>query len=266
MNLIEPELLPLPAGLKIRTQADGTTIGRFLRSDLSSVFQPIFAGDGAIVGHEAYVRAHGQGARDIAPWHLFSLVASDDALVALDRLCRAVHALNFQSHQVGSGRLFLNVHGRLLAAVREDHGHSFRDVVGKLGLDVGQIVIETPESANDEAKLLAFVLSNYRLNGFAVAANVRDPDDLAALLSMVRPDYVKLDARQFTSASSMETAIARVNDSGAHAVFTRIENPAQRDWLGWRDGVWRQGRALGDAERQPSIGFGEFPGSLIQFA
>jgi hypothetical protein len=90
------DLLPLPQSLGVFTLPDGTAVGRFLRADLSSVFQPLIeSGSGRCVGHEAFVRAHGGGERDIAPWNLFSLVANDDMLVSLDRLCRIVHVLNF---------------------------------------------------------------------------------------------------------------------------------------------------------------------------
>lgn len=257
MNLRPDELLPLPAGVRIRRLADGAAVGRYLRTDLSTVFQPLFASDtGGIAGHEAFVRAHGQGARDIAPWHLFSLVASDAALVALDRLCRVVHTLNFLPHKTTGGKLFLNVHGRLLAAVREDHGHTFREAVDKLGIDPRQIVIETPESANLEAKLLALVLSNFRLNGFSVAANVGDAYELDALLCMVRPDYVKLDARRFSSPDAINRALDLIERRGIRAVLMRIESRAQLEFLQERPGLLLQGRALADAAAEPLDGLG----------
>lgn len=244
MNIAQHLLPTLPPDLRIRRLGDGTAVGRFLRSDLSSVFQPIVDGAGVIVGYEAFVRAHGQGARDIAPWNLFALVAGDEALVALDRLCRVVHALNFLPHAETAGRLFLNVHGRLLAAVQEDHGHSFREAIELIGLDARRVVIETPESANGEAKLLALVLSNYRRNGFAVAANVRDADDLASLLAMVRPDYIKLDARGFRRDGALVEAIRRVEDHGARPVAMRVGDRSLRDRLLGMTGVLLQGFAL----------------------
>lgn len=197
------------------------------------------------------VRVHGRGECHVSPWSLFSLVAGDDALVALDRLCRIVHVLNFRAAALVKCRLFLNVHGRLLAAVREDHGHAFRDAIEGLKLDTRRIVIETPDTANLEPKLLALVLSNYRLNGFAVAANVRDLSELEALLRMVRPDFVKLDARQFRDVGLTERALDRIRESGVRPVFTRVERADQRDFLLGLDGVLVQGRAIADAARLP---------------
>lgn len=253
MKPLPLDLLPLPRGLDVFTLPDGTAIGRFLRSDLSSVFQPLIAGrSGRCVGHEAFVRAHGGGAHDIAPWNLFSLVANDDALIALDRLCRIVHVLNFLRVPDAAGRLFLNVHGRLLAAVREDHGHTFREALDKLGFAAARIVIETPEFANPERKLLALVLSSYRLNGFRVAANVRDLAELEALLRMVRPDFVKIDARQVVQPEAMRRAIALIRDAGARPIFTRVESIGQRDYLLTLPDVLLQGRAIAWPAARPA--------------
>ena len=256
MDAAHFDLLPLPEGLGISTLADGTCVGRFLRTDLSSVFQPLIdSGSGARFGHEAFVRAHGRGELDITPWNLFSLVANDEALVALDRLCRTVHVLNFLRVPDVPGRLFLNVHGRLLLAVREDHGHTFGQALDKLGLDTARIVIETPEAANLDRKLLALILSNYRLNGFAVAANTSGLADLESLLLMVRPDYVKIDARQVSKPEAMQRVIALAHDSGTRPIFTRVESAAQRDFLQTLPDVLLQGWAI---ERPSAL-----PGRLV---
>lgn len=247
------DLLPLPQGLGVSTLPDGTAVGRFLHTDLSSVFQPLIASiSGRCAGHEAFVRAHGGGAHDIAPWNLFSLVANDEALVALDRLCRIVHVLNYLRAPEPGGRLFLNVQGRLLAAVREDHGHTFREALDKLGFAAGRIVIETPEIANPERKLLALVLSNYRLNGFRVAANVRDLAELETLLRMVRPDFVKIDTRQVVRPEAMRRAIALTRDAGARPIFTRVESAVQRDFLLALPEILLQGRAIAWPAARPA--------------
>lgn len=248
------DLLPLPQGLSVSTLDDGTAVGRFLRADLSSVFQPLIeSGSGRCIGHEAFVRAYGGGDRDINPWNLFSLVADDDALVALDRLCRIVHVLNFVRVPDAPGRLFLNVQGRLLAAVREDHGHTFRGALDRLEFDSARIVIETPEAANLDRKLLALVLSNFRLNGFRVAANTLGLPDLESLLAMVRPDYVKIDARQVRAPEAMEKVIRLAREAGTRPIFTRVESPGQRDYLQSLPEVLLQGWAIGRPTVCPAV-------------
>lgn len=245
MNAPSPDLLPLPDGLGLSTLADGTVVGRFLHTDLSSVFQPLIDSGGACVAHEAFVRVHGDGDRTITPWNLFSRAADDQALVALDRLCRYVHSLNFLRRPAVPGRLFLNVHGRLLVAVRQDHGHTFRRALDSFALDHTRVVIETPQSANLDPDLLALVLSNFRLNGFAVAANTTGLADLEALLRVVRPDFVKIDARQLATPAAMQRAIALARDSGTRPVFTRVASHEQRDFLQTQHGLLLQGWAIG---------------------
>jgi len=252
MKPLPLDLLPPAQGLGVSILPDGTAVGRFLRTDLSSVFQPLIeSGGGACAGHEAFVRAHGGGERDIAPWNLFALVANDEALVALDRLCRIVHVLNFLRVPDIPGKLFLNVQGRLLAAVREDHGHTFRAALDRLEFDAARIVIETPEAANLDRKLLALVLSNYRLNGFRVAANTLGLADLESLLRMVRPDFVKIDARQVRAPEAMRRVVAMTGDSGTRPIFTRIESAEQLSFLRTLPGVLLQGRAIAPASVSP---------------
>ncbi len=258
MNPLPPDLLPLSHGLGISTLADGTAVGRFLRTDLSSVFQPLIdSGSGACVGHEAFVRAHGRGEADLTPWNLFSLVANDEALVALDRLCRIIHVLNFLRVPDVPGRLFLNVQGRLLAAVRENHGHTFRHALDRLDIDPGRIVIETPEGANLDCNLLALVLSNFRLNGFRVAVNTHGLADLESVLLVVRPDFVKIDARRVSKPEAMQRAIDLAHDSGTRPIFTRVESVAQRDFLLTLPNVLLQGWAIARPAVLPNQGIPE---------
>lgn len=235
--------LPLPEGAGLRALADGTAIGRYLRMDLASVFQPLIDGGGACVGHEAFVRAHGRGDLGLTPWGLFSLADEGRALVALDRLCRIVHTLNFLRADP-AGKLFMNVHGRLLAAVAEDHGRAFRRILDLLAFAPGRVVIEIPPTANENRRLLALALANYRRHGFAVAINVAGPAALPALLRAVQTDYVKIDGRGASRPELMRTAAELARASGARPVFTRIETAQQRDFLLAQPGVLLQGRAI----------------------
>lgn len=249
MNLpADAKLLPLnlPAGVRLHQMPGGGAVGFFLNVELGSVFQPLIAsGAGNRVAYEAFVRTHAEGELSLSPWNLFALAADDISLIALDRLCRIVHALNFRHFVPSDGLLFLNIHGRLLAAVSEDHGRMFRGVLDQLALSPGRVVLETPATANTERTLLAFALANYRLNGFKVAANTTGLADLEELLRGVRLDFVKIDARHLPQPAQMQQAIRIAADNGARLVFTRVEQNAQRDFLLAQADVWLQGWAIG---------------------
>lgn len=221
--------LPLEreGGRQLRRLADGGVVGDWFGCELSSVFQPIVApADGRAIGYEAYLRILGSGERALSPWTLFSTNADDDQLVALDRLARTVHALNFLRTVEGDGLLFLNVHGRLLATVSSDHGAAFRKVVDALGLPPERIVIETPLAASSQPDLLAFVLRNYRNNGFQVAINVASPKQWQALCIGVPAQFVKIDGARLLPAEDWR---ARVDGMAAvrervRIVLTRLEH------------------------------------------
>ena len=191
--------LPLAdgAGRRLRRLKDGSIVGDWFGCALGSVFQPIVdPASGHVEGFEAFLRVHGGDEQRLSPWSLFAANADDERLIALDRLARTVHALNFLNAGRGDKPLFLNVHGRLLAAVGEDHGAAFRRVVDALGLAAGRIVIETPVAASRQQDLLAFVLRNYRLNGFRVAVNVESLAQWRSLGGVLSADYVKIDGER----------------------------------------------------------------------
>lgn len=230
-------------GLALRRGGDGVVVGRFYGSALSSVYQPLIdTASGERVGREAFVRCHAGGEPGLSPWSLFSLVADDDTLVGLDRLCRTLHVLNDPRAQASGEALFLNVHGRLLAAVTEDHGRAFRRVVDALRRPAAGIVIETPEAACADLRLLSFVLSNYRLNGFRVAVNVGSLAALDAVLAEMRPNFVKIDVRNLRG-EERSAFVERAQAAGVLPVFTRVGDVATLEALRGLRGAWAQGFA-----------------------
>lgn len=182
-------------GKQLHRQDDGRVVGDWVGLELSSAFQPIVDAAGAVVGREAFLRSAGDDDQGLSPWTLFSTATDDTRLIALDRLARTLHLLNAL---VGGNTvpLFLNVHGRLLAAVGDDHGRAFRRVVDALGVRPEQIVIETPLEASAQPDLLAFVLRNYRNNGFRVAVNVASAAQWQSIASAIHPHFVKIDSRK----------------------------------------------------------------------
>lgn len=247
--------LPLErgGGRQLRRLADGGVVGDWFGCELSSVFQPIvlYAGRETL-GYEAYLRILGSGERALSPWTLFSANADDGRLVALDRLARTVHALNFLSSVEGDGLLFLNVHGRLLAAVSGDHGAAFRKVVDALGLPPERIVIETPLAASGQPDLLAFVLRNYRNNGFRVAINVESPTQWQALSSRIPADFIKIDSARLLVDDDWRARLEWLATlrAGAKLVVTRLEHMLD---AALPPGVFVQGYAYGLPAQRAAI-------------
>lgn len=222
-------------------------IGAWYSCRLSSVFQPIVdPAAGRQVGSEAFLRCHGNGQPNLSPWNLFSANASDDKLVAFDRLVRTVHTVNFRAHFEPGQLLFLNVHGRLLAAVNADHGAFFRGTLESLGIAPDQVVIETPTSASHQTELLAFVLRNYRNNGFRVAVNVDSASQWQLISSRIDPDFVKIDSRSVLDVATGGSGgldWLHTLKRNATLVLTHLENRLGENQL--RSGTWAQGFAYG---------------------
>lgn len=135
-------------------------------------------------------------------------------------------------------------HGRLLAAVADDHGAAFRRVIDALGLPAERIVIETPVVASRQADLLSFVLRNYRQNGFRVAVNVDSMEQWRRLRGVVRADFVKIDASALDGGSSPADALSPSFEVWEHTriVVKRVETVQP-----WPAGVLVQGFAYGAA-------------------
>lgn len=231
------------AGCRLRRHPDGRVTGHWYGCELSSVFQPIVDPlANRMTGVEAFLRVPDSKDRGLSPWSLFSTAADDHNLVALDRLCRTLHVLNARAAG-HDGLLFLNVHGRLLAAVSDDHGQAFRRVVDALGVNPERIVIETPLAASEQPDLLAFVLRNYRANGFQVAVNVESAAQWQLVSCVVKPDFVKVDSRTLgTGAEGLERLHHLAELESAGLIVTRLEAPLPLRPL---SGLWLQGHAYG---------------------
>lgn len=249
------ERLPVnPAHGALRRAANGKVVGDWYGCELSSVFQPVVdPRSGRLIGHEAFLRCLGDGHNELSPWALFAAGADDDQVIALDRLARTLHTLNYLASGAGSsaGLLFLNVHGRLLAGVSSDHGFAFRRVVDALGFDPARIVIETPRAALEHVDLLAFVHRNYRQNGFQVAANVEDPAQWQQLAPVVPAQFIKIDGVRLQEAPDAAATLAALDSARAAAtiIVTRLE---QRPPFALPAGVLTQGYAYGEPVPQVS--------------
>lgn len=204
----------------------GDAVGRFLGLDLAPVFQPVReARTRRIVGHEAYIRSHDDADEGLSPWKLFSQAATDEQLIELDRACRTIHAIRYFVRRPTLGALFLNVHGRLMAAVQEDHGRTFRRVLDSLAIPASRVVIESPEGLTENLALLGCVMQNYRRNGYRVAINLASSNQASALLNRFAPDFVKIDVRHLSSPDALTELAARTARRGVRVIVKRVETP-----------------------------------------
>jgi len=73
--------------------------------------------------------------------------------------------------------------------------------------------------------LLNYVLDNYRRNGFKLGVGAVDARDALFLLDKVRPDMIKVDAREITYPADIERLLIKAATSGVQIVFKRVENP-----------------------------------------
>lgn len=241
---------PVP-GKQLHRTDSGSVLGDWFGFALSTAFQPIVdSNNGQIVGREAFLRSAGADEQGGSPWTLFSGMPDDGHLIALDRLARTLHLLNalVAGHALP---LFLNVHGRLLAAVGDDHGRAFRRVVDALGVSPASIVIETPVEASAQPDLLTFVLRNYRANGFRVAVNLDSLAQWQAISSHAWPDFVKIDSRELGSGSPAREALEWLTAlrGDATPILTHVED-ASPDYrrLAAGNPLWLQGYAYGHPE------------------
>lgn len=162
--------------------------------ELSSVFQPLFNTQQQIVGSEALLRARSQGLQ-IPPISVFRIAAAQGTLVALDRLCRTLHLLNFLAYPHPYEHLYLNVHPRLIAEVFH-HGVVFEEILASVHWFTEQITLEFSEHElkQGEPARLRDSAQNYRQHGFGLAID-HFGQDLTQLgtIEAMQPDLVKID-------------------------------------------------------------------------
>lgn len=215
-------------GHRIWLNAGNQAQGRYFNCTLTSVFQPLRASaSGGVVAHEAFIRSAADGRPGLSVWRLLEGAASDEESIELDRLCRMLHAVNFFRQAGADGAdLYLSVHERLLAAVSNNHGMVFRRVLESLGLPLRRIVLQLPQARASHRFLLQYVADNYQRSGFRVALNVADAAEGLRMLQLMRPDAIKVDARELGDGNATQALAQECASRGIGLVFKRIEKQA----------------------------------------
>lgn len=223
------------SSMPIWTDTRGQAFGRFFHSTLTSAFQAIHsAGDGVsgVRGYEGFARSHSQSGKGLHLWRLLDHAASDEASVALDRLCRVVHVINFFRQPQSEGAdLYLHVHARLLAAVERNHGDTFRQALQTLELPQERIILQLPAVPKHRTWLLDNAADNYRCNGFRVAVNTDDMTQALYVAQKLRPEAVKVDSRHVLDQDTLLKLLSKTATCGVRVIFKRVETQATYDAL-----------------------------------
>ncbi|CAB3766545.1 hypothetical protein LMG29542_05386 [Paraburkholderia humisilvae] len=170
----------------------------------------------------------------------FEHVSDDQELVALDRMSRAMHTINFFGAQ-RHGLLFLRVHERLLKSVRYDHGRHFSTVLISFGLNPSRIVIELPPAAVAHRTFLGYLTKSYQHYGFKVAGNLPNAGQILSVSDMARLDFIKMDAGAALRDSMVKPLVGYANRLRIPLIFNRVATEAQFDLLQQYDVRFVQG-------------------------
>jgi EAL domain-containing protein (putative c-di-GMP-specific phosphodiesterase class I) len=219
----------------------GEAYARYFNWTLNSVFQPVRSlQTGRILGFEAFARSytHDMG---LSVWKLLDGAASDEESIALDRLCRMLHSINFfRQRPDDDADLFLSVHERLLTAVEGNHGLVFRQVLDDLELPAQRVVLQLPTATPNLHGILLHVVQSYRSHGFRVALNAASVADALKLAGQVRPDLLKLDSEKIQDRAALSALLNKAQSLGVALVFKRLDTAEAFETL----------RSLGEMNRQ----------------
>lgn len=231
-----PALQAYPVRLRAMPQAgawldqDGQALGRFFNATLTSAFQPIrVLHTQEIVAYEGYARSYSRSGAGLSLWQLLDHAASDDDSIALDRLCRMLHAINFfRQRQARDSELYLSVHARLLTGLSANHGSAFRHILDALGLPHEKIVLQLPSVSESQNWLLAYATDNYRRNGFRLALKATDARHALALMDRLRPAVLKVDARETCDEAATARLLRESVKRGVRLIFKRVDSHASQ--------------------------------------
>lgn len=227
-------------GNKISTKllfGGGDAFGQFNDFKLSSVFQPLLhSGALDVAAYEALLRVTDNSGLPVAPDFLFKSMAENSDVVALDRLCRVIHSINFFSQAKNDLSLFLNINGRHLLGIQKgNHGAEFETLLRYCCLKPSQVVLEILESEVDNLENVQLAIDNYKSKGFRIAI-----DDFGCRHSnfdrlwVLSPDIVKIDRSLIVQADHnpraakvLPSLVHLIHELGAQVVCEGIETPAQ---------------------------------------
>jgi EAL domain-containing protein (putative c-di-GMP-specific phosphodiesterase class I) len=166
------------------------------------------------------------GAAPFEVFDPFDRIGDDQELVALDRMSRALHAINFFGAQ-RHGLLFLRVHERLLKSVKYDHGRHFSTVLMSFGLNPSRVVIELPAAAVAHKTFLGYLTKSYQHYGFKVAGNLSNAGQILSVSEAARLDFIKMDAAVALRDATVKPLVGYAGRLRIPLIFNRVMDEAQ---------------------------------------
>jgi EAL domain-containing protein (putative c-di-GMP-specific phosphodiesterase class I) len=220
----------------------GIALAHFDGIELTSAYEPIF--DISVHGLAQSLSCGAEGVDrfgdelgfqavthrlDAPPFDVFDPfdnIADDQQLVALDRMSRALHAINFFGPQ-RHGLLFLRVHERLLKSVKYDHGRNFSTVLTSFNLSPARIVIELPAAAVAHKTFLGYLTRSYQHYGFKVAGNLSNAGQILSVSETARLDFIKMDAAVALRDATVKPLVGYAGRLRVPLIFNRVMDDAQ---------------------------------------
>ena len=206
---------------------DGIAVAHASQCSLTSTFQPIVrAADGEVSGHHALLRAADAHGDALAPAELFARAHDAESLRDLDRLARALHAVNYFGNASDRRRLFVTVDPRLLAGAPDDHRRYFDALLTALDVPTSRVVVCLPEAALEDPVTFVRAVVSYGIRGYRVLSELR-PDAHADLehIFLADPQYVAIDATAITQ--GVRNVVAALRARGIQPLARRVETLAQ---------------------------------------
>jgi EAL domain-containing protein (putative c-di-GMP-specific phosphodiesterase class I) len=246
--------------MKFSEPRAGVAVAHDHDRNFTSTFQAIVrASDGTIGGHHALLRAADGHGNEVAPSELFAHATDAAALGHLDRLARAIHAVNYFGTANDAERLFLTIDPRMLASAPDDHRRYFDALLTELDVPTSRVVVCLPEAALEDPVTFVRATVSYAIRGYRVLAEMR-PDAHADLehIFLADPQYVAIDATCLEPSAcgdSRNRQVRAIVDSlhsrGIQAVARRIETEAQAQAARDTGFAFLQGRHVAPPAMRP---------------
>lgn len=222
-GVAEPHFSAQSARFVVRGSQVEAEVGPFTLRTETRRLAPIVA-PGRVAGWYSALRVTTPSGRELSAESLLRLQTSDAAVVAMDRLYRALHMLNHLGCAREDVDLWVHVSLRHVLAIEGRHGAFFEDLLKRCGLGPERIVLIAPLLPADDADFprLALALDEYASRGFRLALDVVAPTvEAARALALLAPAFVRVRKRDLEALRALEQRTpALVRELGGYAGST----------------------------------------------